>query len=58
MKKARIASMFVLVLALVMMVVNWLTVPLPDWAVRTVGVVMLIAIAVMAYCIVKGSVEK
>ena len=58
MKRARIASFFALALALIMMAVNWLAVPLPDWAVRTAGVAMLLAIAVMAYSIVKGSAEK
>ena len=57
MKKARNAGIALLLLALVVMAVNWFAVSLPDWAVRTAGVVMLLALAGTAYSIVKGSLD-
>ena len=58
MKRARIISVLVLVLALAVMAVNMFAARLPDWAVRTAGVVMLIALACTSYSIVKGSIER
>lgn len=58
MKRARIISFLALLLAVLMMAVNMFAIPLPDWAVRTAGVVMLLALPCMAYSIVKGGVEK
>lgn len=40
MKKVRFVCLFLLILTLVAMAVNLFAVSLPDWVVRTVGVVM------------------
>lgn len=58
MKRARIISFLTLLLAVLVMAVNMFAIPLPDWAVRAAGVVILLALPVMAYSIVKGSVEQ
>ena len=58
MKRARILSVIALALALGMTAVNRLAVPLPDWAVRTAGVVMLLILPAMAYSIVKGNLKE
>ena len=58
MKKVRFVCLFLLILTLVAMAVNLFAVSLPDWVVRTVGVVMLLALAGTAYSIVKGSMEQ
>ncbi|MBD5160556.1 MAG: hypothetical protein HDT14_00745 [Oscillibacter sp.] len=55
MKRARNISILALLLAVLVMAVNMFAVPLPDWAVRTAGVVILLALPCMAYSIVKGS---
>ncbi len=55
MKRARNISFFALALAAVVMAVNMFAIPLPDWAVRCAGVVILLALPCMAYSIVKGS---
>ena len=44
MKKLQILSFLLMVLALLVMGVNRLVVPLPDWAVRVDGIVMMLAI--------------
>lgn len=58
MKKVRFVCVLLLILTLAAMAVNLFAVSLPDWVVRTVGVVMLLALAGTAYSIVKGSVEQ
>ncbi|MDE7260664.1 MAG: hypothetical protein K2N78_01170 [Oscillospiraceae bacterium] len=58
MKKARNLSFLALLLAVLLMAVNMFALPLPDWAVRAAGVVMLLALPCMAYSIVKGDVER
>ena len=58
MKKARIISFCALVLALLVMAVNMMAVPLPDWTVRSAGVVMLLALPGAAYCAVKGAMRQ
>lgn len=58
MKKPWIFCLLLLVLSLAVMAVNTFAVPLPDWAVRTAGVVMLLALAGTAYSIVKGSRQE
>lgn len=55
MKKARFVCVLLLVLTLAAMAVNLFVVRLPDWAVRTAGVGMLLALAGTAYTAVKGS---
>lgn len=58
MKRARIISILALLLAVLVMAVNMFAIPLPDWAVRTAGVVILLALPCMAYSIVKGGVGQ
>lgn len=57
MKKVRSAGVVLLVLTVAVMAVNLFAARLPDWAVRTAGVVMLLALAGTAYSIVKGGME-
>ncbi len=57
MKKVQIIGPVVLLLTLLVMAVHMLAVPLPDWVVRTAGVVMLLALAATAYGIARGSME-
>lgn len=58
MKRALIISILALLLAVLVMAVNMFAIPLPDWAVRTAGVVILLALPCMAYSIVKGGVGQ
>ena len=58
MKKVRSISIVLLLLTLAVMAVNLFAARLPDWAVRTAGVVMLLALAGTAYSIVRGSMEQ
>lgn len=58
MKKLRTISLVLLVLTVAVMAVDRFAAPVPDWAVRTAGVVMLLALAGTAYSIVKGSMEQ
>lgn len=58
MKRIRVGSLLVLIAALAVMAVNRFAAPLPDWGVRTAGVVMLLALACTSYSIVKGNMEK
>ena len=55
MKRARNISFLALLLAVLVMAVNMLAIPLPDWAVRAAGVAVLLALPCMTYSIVKGS---
>lgn len=58
MKKVQAVSFLLLVLTLAVMAVNRLAVPLPDWAVRIDGVVMMLAIAAAAFSTVRQSREN
>ena len=58
MRKMRAGSLLVLTASLAVMAVNRFAAPLPDWAVRTAGVVMLLALACTSYSIVRGRMEK
>lgn len=58
MKRIRVGSLLVLIAALAVMAVNRFAAPLPDSAVRTAGVVMMLALACTSYSIVKGNMEK
>ena len=57
MKRVQAVSFLLLVLTLAVMAVNRLAVPLPDWAVRIDGVVMMLAIAAAAFSTVRQSRE-
>ena len=57
MKRAQIISLAVLVLALLVMGGNALS-PLPDWAVRVDGVVLLCALPVPAFAAVRGRMAR
>ena len=58
MKKVRTVSFVLLVLTVAVMAIDRFAAPVPDWAVRTAGVVMLLALAGTAYSIVRGSMEQ
>ena len=58
MRRIQVASLLVMAATLAVMAVNRFAAPLPDWAVRTVGVVMILALACAAYSTVKSSMEK
>ena len=58
MKKMQVGSLLALTAALAVMAVNRFAAPLPDWAVRTAGVVMMLALACASYSIVRRNKEK
>lgn len=58
MKKVWTVSVLALILALIVMAVNMFAVPLPDWTVRTAGVVLLLALAGTAYSTVRSSMKR
>ena len=58
MKRVQAVSFLLLVLTLAVMAVNRLAGPLPDWAVRIDGVVMMLAIAAAAFSAVRQSREN
>lgn len=58
MRKMQAVSLLVLIAALAVMAVNRFAAPLPDWTVRTAGVVMMLALVCTSYSLVKGSMEK
>lgn len=58
MRKMQVGSLLVLTATLAVMAVNRFAAPLPDWAVRTAGVVMMLALVCTAYSTVKGSIGK
>lgn len=49
MKKIQKISTVILVLALIMLVLNFIILPLADWIVRTAGVILLAALCIMVY---------
>lgn len=57
MKHAQIISLAVLVLALLVMGGNALS-PLPDWAVRVDGAVLLCSLPVAAFAAVRGRMDR
>lgn len=57
MKHLQTVSSAVLVLALLVMGINAIS-PLPDWAVRADGVVLLCALSVTAFAAVRGRMER
>lgn len=57
MKKVQLASFLLLALTLLVMAVNCFAAFLPDWAVRTVGV-MLLSLPAASCCVVKGCMKK
>ena len=58
MKKVRNISFLVLLLAVLVMAVNMFAVPLPDWAVRTAGVAILLTLPGAAYSTVRSSIGR
>ena len=58
MKKMRTVSFVLLVLTVAVMAIDRFAAPVPDWAVRAAGVVMLLALAGTAYSFVKGNMEQ
>ena len=58
MRKMQVGSLLLLIAALAVMAVGRFAAPLPDWAVRTAGVVMLLALACTSYSIVRGNKAK
>ena len=57
-KKVQTVSLLLLVLTLAVMAVNGVAVPLPDWAVRIDGAVMMLAIAAVVFSTVRQSMEN
>lgn len=53
MKKLQLAALAVELITLIVYGYNWLAAPLPDWAVRLNGVIMLAACAVMVFASVR-----
>ncbi|MDO9492750.1 hypothetical protein [Acetobacterium sp.] len=51
MKKSRLfpVTITIMILCLGVMVVNWLLLPLPDWTVRSIGLLMLADLPVLVY---------
>jgi len=43
----------IMIIALLCMSVNWLLVSLPDWAVRMIGIVIIVDLVVLTYSTVK-----
>lgn len=58
MKKGWRMGVFALALALAMVAVDLFDVPLPDWAARLADAAILLALAAMAYSVIKGGMEK
>lgn len=58
MKRLQLITGAVLVLALLVMGVNALILPLPDWAVRVDGVVLLCALPAAAFAAVRVRMDR
>lgn len=58
MKRMRRMSWIVLMAAVLVMAVNHFLTPLPDWAVRTDGVLMLAAMATFSFAAVRCAQQK
>ena len=58
MRKTQAVSLLLLIVTLAVMAVDRFAVPLPDWTVRTAGVVMMLALVCTSYSIVRGNMEK
>ena len=58
MRKMQLGSFLLLVVTLAVMAVNRFAAPLPDWAVRTTGVAMMLALVCTAYSTVRTSMRK
>lgn len=58
MRKMQVGSLLVLIAALAVMSVNPFAVPLPDWAVRIDGIVMMLAIAAVAFGTVRQGMKN
>ena len=54
----QILSFLLLVLTLLVMAVNRLVLPLPDWAVRVDGVGMMLALVGLAFSTVRLNLQK
>ncbi len=42
-------SMVIMIAAVILMLISFFIIPFPDWAVRVIGVIMLIDIVVLSY---------
>ena len=58
MKKLQLASFIVLALSVVLWTAGRIFFTLPDWAVRTNGLVMLIAMALLVFASVRINMKK
>lgn len=58
MKKVQIISICILIVTLVVMVVNKIVIPLPDWIIRMDGIIMLVSLFVVSFITVKCIREK
>lgn len=46
-------TLTIMILCLGLMVVNWLIIPLPDWAIRCVGLLMLVDLPMLVHSRIK-----
>lgn len=58
MKKLQLASLIVLGLSVILWTAGRTVLPLPDWAVRANGVVMMIAMALLVFAAVRRKVKN
>ena len=58
MKKIQLISICVLIIAVLVMGVNKFIFHLPDWTIRTAGIVMLIGVFTVSYSTIKRHQEK
>lgn len=54
----QIISICMLIVTIVVMAVNWIIIPLSDWAIRMDGVIMMVSIFVVSFSTVKCIREK
>lgn len=58
MKKVQIISICILIVTLVVMVVNKIVIPLPNWIIRMDGIIMLVSLFVVSFITIKCIREK
>lgn len=50
-------SLIIMIMALLFMSINWLIVSFPDWAVRMIGLVVLVDISILSYSTIRMKQE-
>lgn len=51
-------SLIIAVIALLCMSINWFIVPMPDWVVRMVGIVMMVDLVILVYSGIKKKTKE